>query len=355
MALTGDEIFSIAILSSIVASLLIAVAYMIGKLLDNPRFTVWAKTELFQVAVSIALVLIALFLVGLVGLDPSSEFTMKAGWISYFSGESVGTAYLYPSIGEDYTVFQTGEAYLINLAYFSHRAVRASRTMMGVMDEFSKYMRTPCTPPLFGCLLGVNGVNARPLSGATALMQASNLLLYTASASYLTVLAQIFLLRFISLDSGGLLAVYMPLAIVLRSLPFMRQFGGALLAICFSLFLIYPSLLFVESTFWNPYPWVDGETFRGPDGIHEFVDKLDNTKHAGKYGDLFYKLSASPGAVTMGQAMNLFDKIIQLVSFSFISASFLFTFNILAVSATATLFARILGTEVDLSRLMQIV
>ncbi|MBN2121648.1 hypothetical protein JW721_01140 [Candidatus Micrarchaeota archaeon] len=352
MELDSGLIYSFAIISSIVASGLIAIAYALGQLLQNPRFSVWAKTELFQVAISISLVFIALFLVGLVGLDPDSEFTVSAGWIDTLSGGSIEDVYSRPQIETEFSVFETSEAYLQNLAFFSHRAVRGSRTMMGVTDEFSKYMRTPCTPPLFGCMLGVNGVNARPLSGATALMQASNLLLYTSSAAYLTVLAQIFLLRFIALDSGGLLAIYMPLAIVLRSLPFMRQFGGALLAICITLFLVYPSLLFVESTFWNPYTWIEDEAW---DSVDTFVDDLDNTKHAGKYGDLFYRGTASDGAITMGESYSLFEYISRLVSFSFISASFLFTFNILAVSASASFFARMLGTEVDLSRLMQIV
>jgi hypothetical protein len=361
MPLTSAEIYSISILASIAASGLIAFAYMIGIFLQNPKFMVWAKTEIFQVAVSIALVFVALFMVGVVGLDPDSTFVVNAGWIGALSEEDVAGAYLYPPIQEEFSIYETGEAYLQNLAYFSHRTVRASRTLMGVTDEFSKYMRTPCTPPIFGCLLGVNGVNARPLSGATALMQASNLMLYTSTASYLTVLAQIFFLKFIKLGGGGLLAVYLPLAIVLRSLPFMRQFGGALLAICFSLFLIFPALLYVESTFWNPYSWIEGgaagDTFRNNGGsVGEFVYYLDNVKHGGKYGDLFYRASAAdPGAVTIGQTYGLFDKIARMVSFSFISSTFLFTFNILAVSASATLFARILGTEVDLSRLMQIV
>jgi hypothetical protein len=352
MELSSDAIFSFAILSSVVASALIAVAYAIGQFLQNPKFTVWAKTELFQVAISISLVFIALFAIGLVGLDPDSDFTVSAGWINALSDKDVEATYSHPQIGEDFSLFKTSETYLQNLAYFSHRSVRASRTMMGVMDEFSKYMRTPCTPPLFGCLLGVNGVNARPLSGLTSLMQASNLLLYTSSAAYLTVLAQIFLLRFIVMDSGGLLAIYMPLAIVLRSLPFMRQFGGALLALSFTLFLIYPMLLFIESTFWNPYSWVSDDSWGE---VNTFVNDLDNVKHSGKYGDLFYRATASDGAIESGDAIDLFDNIIQLVSFSFISASFLFTFNILAVSASAALFARMLGTEVDLSRLMQIV
>lgn len=352
MELDSELIYTFAIFSSIAASGLIAIAYAIGQLLANPRFSVWAKTEVFQVAISIALVFVALFMIGVVGLDPDSDFTVSAGWIDAVSEESLEGIYSSPPIESDFTVFETSEAYLQNLAFFSHRAVRGSRTMMGVMDEFSKYMRTPCTPVLFGCLLGVNGVNARPLSGATALMQASNLLLYTASAAYLTVLAQIFLLRFIALDSGGLLAIYMPLAIVLRSLPFMRQFGGALLAICFTLFLVYPALLFVESTFWNPYSWMEDDAW---DSVDTFVDDLDDVERAGMYGDLFYNVAATDGAVSMGESYTLFDYISKLVSFSFISASFLFTFNILAVSASASFFARLLGTEVDLSRLMQIV
>ena len=349
MAIEWSEMYSLSLFAAGVSLMVMGLVYAAGKLLNNPRFTVWAKTEVFQVGVSIAIVFISLFLVGLVGLSPNSDIVITGGWIDAFSEEDIGEKYSHPEIEKQWSVFQTSEAYLQNLAYFAHRSVRGSRAMMGATDEFSKYTRTPCVPPWLACLMGSNGVNVRPLSGASAFMQASNLLLYTSTVAYLTVLAQIFLLRFIA---GGALVIYLPLAIVLRSLPFMRPLGGALIAICISLFLLYPVLLFIESAFWDPFEWIGDETW-------EDVKKFSNQVEAKRYA-LSYGMEASGSDWEFGgggdkSVLDVADDLARFTSMSFLSSSFLFALNMLTVSASAALFAQLLGAEVDLSRLVKIV
>jgi len=345
MAFAWNDVFSLSIFSAMVTGVTIGIVYAAGQLMQNPRFNVWAKTELFQVIVSIVLVFLALFLVGLIGLDPSADLVLDAGWITALSSTDVTTVYENPQIGATDSVFDTDEKYLKNLAFFAHRSVRASRALMGSTDEMSKYTRTPCTPAILLCLMGVNGINVRPLSGAAAYMQTSNTLLFTSTSAYLTILAQIFFLRFIQ---SGLIIVYLPLAIILRSLPFMRPFGGALLAICFSLFIIFPMLLFVESIFWNPYEWVGGSTWNEVD---DFVGDLEGQSEDTAYGDLFKQV----GDWHFTDINSAVPSIIEITSSAFVCSTFLFAFNITVVSAASLLFARLLGAEVDLSRLVQIV
>lgn len=356
MAFGWGEVYSLALFASAVAAILIGFAYAFGQLLQNPRFNVWAKTEIFQVAVSIVLVFLCLFMVGLIGLDPDSEMYITAGWINAFaSGDPFGISSTYnyvdyEEIQDSDSVFETSEKFLKNMAYFSHRSVRAARAMMGAADEFSKYTRTPCVPSWLMCLMGVNGVNVRPLSGAASLMQSSNLLLYTSTAAYLTVLAQIFFLKFIQ---SGPLSAYLALAIVLRSLPFMRTFGGGLIAICISLFLLFPMLLFVESAFWDPYNWVGSETWNN---VGEFADEVEMVHRATTYGDLYASWGGGEWHFSESKStLNVTEDVVSVTSAAFLSSTFLFTFNIIAVSASAALFARLLGAEVDLSRLAQIV
>ncbi|MCP4647529.1 MAG: hypothetical protein GY852_07320 [bacterium] len=360
MAIEWSDAFSLAMFATIISGIAIGLVYALGQMMQNPRLNVWAKTEIFQVAVSVILVFLTLFMVGLIGLDPAADFTISAGWLTALSSEDVEAVYDHPSIDEDDNVFETSEKYLTNLAFFSHRTVRGARAMMGATDEMSKYTRTPCTPALLLCLMGVNGVTVRPLSGAAALMQSSNVFLYTATAAYLSVLAQIFFLRFIQ---SGLLVIYLPLAIVIRSLPFMRPFGGGLIAICLALFILFPMMLFVESIFWNPFEWTDdnipdndGTTW---DNVDDFVGDVEGSSEKVAYGDLF--MAAGAGMSDDWQwseppmVIDVFDDLIRMTSSAFISSTFLFTFNIVVVSASAVLFARLLGSEVDLSRLVQIV
>lgn len=345
--------YPLALLASGATLILMGMVYALGTLLNNPHFTVWVKTEIFQVFVSIALVFIILFLVGITGIDDSSSggFVVQAGWITSLAPESL--QYEHPSIEDEDTVFGTAESYLRNVAFFNHRALRGARTAMGAFDEYSKYTKQPCQPGWLFCLMGHNGVSFRPLSGASAMMQATNLLLYTTTASYLTVLAQLYFLKFIS---SGFAVAYLPVAIVLRSLPFMRQFGGGLIAICLSLFIVYPFLLFVESSFWNPWailPGADQENLESGSWaeVSSFVSGVEANPDNVSYGDIYFMY----GDWYFKDTLNIMDHVAILCSSAFLVSTFLFTFNILAITAAAKTFGRLLGADVDLGRLVQIV
>lgn len=345
MAVGLDAMYSLALIASGFTLMIMGVVYALGTLLNNPRFTVWVKTEIFQVFVSIVLVYAILFFAGALGLGgDSGGFVVQAGWITAFAPESL--QYEHPSINEGNSVLLTSQKYLKNLAFFDHKAVRGARTAMGAFDEYSKYTKQPCVPGWLFCMMGHNGVSVRPLGGASAMMQSTNLLLYTSTASYLTVLAQLFFLEFIA---GGFAAAYLPVAIVLRSLPFMRQFGGGLLAICISLFLVYPALLFVEASFWNPWTMLPDEGSWGE--VSSFVSQVEANPDNVSYGNAYFIY----GDWFFGDTLSVMKHVVSVCSAAFLSATFLFTFNILAIAASARAFGRLMGADVDLSRLVQIV
>jgi hypothetical protein len=344
MAVGLDAMYSLALFASGFTLMMMGTVYALGTLLNNPRFTVWVKTEIFQVFVSIVLVYAVLFFASALGLDHQGGLTVQAGWITTFAPDSL--QYEHPEIDEEYSVLNTSQAYLRNLAFFNHKAVRGARTAMGAFDEYSKYTKQPCVPGWLFCMMGHNGVSVRPLGGASAMMQATNLLLYTSTASYLTVLAQLFFLEFIA---GGFAAAYLPIAIVLRSLPFMRQFGGGLLAICISLFLIYPALLFVEASFWNPWTLLPNEDSWGE--VSSFVSHVEANPDNVSYGNAYFIY----GDWFFGDTLSVMNHVISVCSAAFLSATFLFTFNIIAITASARAFGRLMGADVDLSRLVQIV
>lgn len=352
MAVGFDDMYSLSLLAAGGTMIFMGIVYALGTLLHNPRFTIWVKTEIFQVFVSLILVFLVLFLVGIMGLNPSSDgFTVDAGWITSLAPESL--QYNHPPIDASDNVFETSSKYLQNIAYFDHYAVCGARTAMGAFDEYSKYTKQPCIPGWLFCLMGHNGISFRPLGGASSLMQAMNLLLYTSSAAYLTVLAQIFFLEFMS---TGFLAIYLPVAIVLRSLPFTRQFGGGLLAICLALFIVYPFLLFAESSFWNPWAILPDANLADLEGgtwadVTGFVSGVEANPGNLSYGEVYFMY----GDWYFNDVFPIVQSIIILCSTSFLVSTFLFTFNILAITAAAKAFGRLMGADVDLSRLVQIV
>ena len=86
---------SLAFFSSIIGGMLVGLAYAFGHFTQNPKFLVWAKTEVFQIAVSIVIVFAVIFMVGLVGMDDTSDFTINYGLIEAMAPESA--TYEYPA------------------------------------------------------------------------------------------------------------------------------------------------------------------------------------------------------------------------------------------------------------------
>ncbi len=325
-------VYSLSLLALGVTAIMIGMAYALGQALSNPRLNVWAKGEIFQVFISVFLVLLILFL-----NDSFCGFQYSS-----LSGlSSVETAsYTSPPISGNEPVFDAAEKYLMNIGAFASESMRAVRSANGLMEIASKYSKSPCVPPVGLCLLGQNSLTRRPYSEGTLWMQIGGLALYTDTVSYLTVLIQIAFIEFIT--SKGIMLL-LPLAIIFRSLPFMRQLGGGLIAIGVAIFLIYPGLLVVESLFWNPNSMVTTDEMSS---LHSMASttwgESGGFSYYGHYG------------WSLGDIVGSFGPILKASAVAFLSSTFLFAFNIIAISAAAREFGRLLGQEVDLSRLAQI-
>lgn len=375
-------LYSLSLLSLGITLVVIAVAYALGQVLSNPQFNVWAKTEIFQVFVTFFFVILVLFLSdslchfeygSLAGLAPEEMNPL---------GASNPYAYANPEILPEDNVINASGKYLANVANFIKTEMRAARSLYGVAEEASRYSRTPCMPAITFCLYGTSGYTARPFSGMSSWVQVLGFSLYTDTASYLTVLIQMGFLAFIS---GGGIMSYLPLSIIFRSLPFMRQLGGGLLAICIALFLVYPGLLVAESLFWNPYQMIgDGwgtlsDAAGGIDRGFEYVsggDYATGVANALIVGGALSVIDLA-AAIAISVAGGIVSAILAIVSaasdqwtlsgfhdavqvslqasaISFLSATFLLSLNIIAIGASARELGRLLGQEVDLSRLMQV-
>ena len=328
--------YSLSLLSLGVTLIAVGIAYALGQALQNPNFSVWAKTEVYQVFVSFVVVILVLFMIGLL-------YSAKYGDVASLSPVTLA-AYDSPPILDGDSVFDAAEKYLYNVGNTAYVEMRASRGLLGALDVLSRYRRTPCVPAIFFCLYGPNGYSMATDVGASSWMQGANLSLYTDTISYFTVLVQLAFLRFI--QSGGFL-LFLPLAIVFRSLPFFRQMGGGLLAIAIALFIIYPALLFLESFFWNPHAMLGGNY----DTLSNFGNEMDRDRvTAGTFEN------GLPGSYdSYGEVRDMVRVQSEGAAVSFLSTTFLFTLNIIAVSASARELGRLLGQEADLSRLMQIV
>ncbi|MDD2655465.1 MAG: hypothetical protein PHQ80_02235 [Candidatus ainarchaeum sp.] len=356
MAIELAAMYPLSVFALGITMIVIGLAYALSQLLQNPAFLVWCKTEFFEVFVSLGIVLVTLFMIGFITND------VKYGaFVSLLPSGIAAPSYSNPEIGDGDTVFNASSKYLTNVAYFVHTSMEGSRAAYGALEVHMRYRRMPCLPGILMCIFGPSGFNFAPESGGGAWIQAMNMTMYTDTAAYITVLVQLAFLSFI--QSGGFL-LFLPLAIVFRSLPFMRQLGGGLMAMCIALFIIYPSLLFLESFFWDPSAMVgaseiesvesaiSGMAGAGGAGVGMFSNSLPDDLD----GNVWNEGTSLNDFVGYREVVdNAVRPLLKIAAVSFLSSTFLFALNIIAVSASARELGRLFGQEVDLSRLMHIV
>ena len=221
--------------------------------------------------------------------------------------------------------------------------------------------------------------NVALYAGDSAKLAIANGMLSAATVSELSVIFQIFTLLYIA---NGLFINFLPLAIVMRSMPFMRQFGGALIAIFVALYIMYPAMVvldayIVPSLATSIMPEVHAKTPSSepanPAANCDIIERpftakstigpqyapypsITCTSDGMREDDLAANTGITEnkmeellvGAPTLEQAL-MFNALI------FISAVFLPALNFIVIAALARDLSRFLGDEADISRLGQMI
>lgn len=232
-----DDTMMLAGIAAIATAAVIGFCYMFGEFFQNPRMLTWAKTEIFQVFMSLVLVAAVLGLVG-------SFCSLKIGDVAQVLTPDTAGAGSMPSVYKDYpddSLYSASSLYLENLMSVSHSNMRSLRYTLGAYEIRTTFRTMECSGD---CWVSLVSSDTNEFGGESALLALANNLLGTATASYFTAAFQYFTLQYIY---QGVFIVFLPLAIVIRSVPFMRQFGGALISIFLSLYIFYPLLLIANS------------------------------------------------------------------------------------------------------------
>ena len=330
--------------AAIATLIVLAGFYVLSNFLSNAKLNVWVKTEIVQVGVSIASVVLLI-----------TMFNM-------FCAIDVNS--LRPLLGQPSApaanIFDASQTYLQSAVLYSHNTMSVVRYFGSAYTILSYRGEYKCD---FWCLFGFSGITSRPLANFGGKAATMNMLFGTSILYFLTALNMLMILL---MTFKGMVLFFLPLAIVIRSLPYMRSFGSLLLAVCLSFFLVYPLLLsffgFVadgsgllsdsNNMFGKYGPKAEEATFKeasneffyasvfGAFGTNEYTnnDELIN-----------YFFSSSD------QEKQDFYYVFALLSHSFVAALLLPSLALVGALASVRFFARIYGEEIDLSRLSQMV
>jgi hypothetical protein len=370
----GGRVFNTAIYplmayAAIATGILIAISYMAGTALSNPKLTLWAKTELVQLGVSIASVAIILFAVNAFCIIDMKEIADMFG----LSGSHASI-----------NVYDAAKEYLKGAALYSHNALTVARYHLEGYTVLSYFNAFICDFPIgrigLGCLFGYAGDTQQPFGGYGADIAAMNVFFNGMIMAHFTALNFLFILLFIY---KGFVFLFLPLGIFLRALPFMRPVGSVLIAIALSFLTVYPFTLGVFYLMGDVL--LDRGTGFAPPGIDmsKYDESIypDSTNAASQMGvstggeavakcNYFGTDRGScigyatanefglGGVLKMDQSYFGRENPVGAIGFAanaFIAAIFFPTVALLTAIASVSYMARLMGEEIDLSRITQLV
>jgi len=345
--------------------MLITLTFMVGRAMGNAKLTLWAKTELVQLVVSIVSVGILVMVINIFCVIDMSE-------VGGFFGITA------PSMN----VYNAFIAYLNESMTYSHNALTVIRYHLEaytVMTYFNAFMCDFAVGNIgLGCFFGYSGQQEQPFGGYGAQMATLNAFFASTIIAYFSAMNSLFILLFVY---KGFVFLFLPLGVFLRAMPYLRGFGSLLIALAISFLTIFPFMLGVCYLMGGVL--VDRANGYAPSGISMddydeqiFIDSEDfaaqlGSSMVGPDAVRCTYFSSDSAACIATAALSLgiippdavgesFDKdnipgAVAFAAYAFIAAVFFPTIALLATIASVSYITRLMGEEIDLSRLTQMV
>ncbi len=343
----STALFPVMAIAAIATTVVIAFSLMIGRVLNNAKLTLWAKTEIVQLFVSIAAVL---FLGSMVNVFCAIDMGEMAALFSFPAPHSGSVS-----------VFDAAETYLVEAGVYAHNALGVVRyhlqgyTLLSFLSVFLCDLR---------CFFGYSGTNTQAFGAYGSAIGALNIFFNSTLLGLITVISHLFLLLFVY---RGFVLLFLPMGVFLRSMPYMRTFGSLLMAVAISFLIVYPLILsvfylmgdvLVERTT-DYVPDEDLGWFRRSE---QKFHNLGGTSTGGAGGALWASIQAA-FAGGEGLKNDYFpdehperpvDAIIFAAS-AFLAAAFMPTVALIGTIASISYITRMMGETIDLSRITRMI
>jgi hypothetical protein len=273
------------------------------------------------------------------------------------------------SVPDDTNIYEAAENYLYEAAIYSHNALTVVRyhleayTTLSMLNAFICDLSTGRIG--WGCLFGYSGDNQQPLGGYGADMAALNIFFNGAITAHFSALNFLFILQFVY---KGFAFLFIPLGVFLRAVPYMRSFGGLLIAVAMSFLVVYPFLFSVLYLMRSVLLDANNDFNAMPLSLDTYNEKkFPDQENAGSMiamsscGEGFVKcVYFSTGDCTgcFFQESDSKENVVGAIAFAsyaFVAAVFMPTVVLIGTIASVSYIARLYGEEIDLSRITQLV
>ena len=354
-----SDIMEVCGIAALAMFALIALVYIGGETMQSPRMLTWAKSEVVQAFASLAIVSVLLFAV-------FSLCSFQVGELQSVFGLS-SMPKIYQNAPSPYangkdSLYTGAMRYTENLAALALGNVASLRYDLGAYELRTSFNTFLCDGI---CVFSLSSTSVSYYGGESMNLAISNNLLGIGTVSYLSVIFQYFTLVYIY---QGLFIAFLPIAIIIRSIPFMRHFGGSLIAIFVALYIMYPLMLVADAYIvpglvpQGTQVIMCGRDFLNCQGINVFstgsqvgvVCRQGTDPCNGKESEQGMENSWQQSAMS-AISPNTLGRAIQFNVLIFLTAVFIPALNFIVIAAFGRELSRLLGEEVDMSRLGQMI
>jgi len=322
-----DTVKAVMAIGMLVLSMAIALAYMVSQIIHEPRLSEWAKAQAPQLLSSCLIFLLVAFLISLGCGVQIGEFT---NWMGNSRIDPALTAY-----GASFKYLEWG-------ADKTETGITFIRAKMGALN-----IRATTTTFNSAFPMGALGGSGYPNSGDYATAGVHATLLQLNTSFLLSIMFQYFCLLLFT-SKAGIFLLLLPIGLTLRSVPFMRGFGGALAGLAVALYLCYPLLLALSYLMLDGIaPAYDVDTVISGAGITDLAGavKYENSFAGHKF------LHDDPEIKYVNNTAASF----KFTAFNFLRAVLLPLFGMAVTVGFARDLSKLFGDEIDANKLVQMV
>ncbi|MBI2079614.1 hypothetical protein HYT84_02525 [Candidatus Micrarchaeota archaeon] len=347
LSMMYSDLYPLSGIAALITGLVVAASYMFGEATQNPKVVTWSKTEFIQLFISAISVIFILQLVtgicqfyvlDLAALTPK-DVTFQS---TITTTTEDGTVLKVPM-----TIFDGAMHSLLQSANYSRDVMKIQRYHLGAFNMLQARGRWDCEIAI--CLFGNNGISYAPYTGLTTISTAFNFTFNSALLSYLSALNYLLILFF---AYKGMALFLIPLGIFLRSMPYLRGLGTLFISVPLCFMVVYPFLLVAGG-------FVSKDLMVIPSDLQQFTKEgyLASVSKSGADLDVgeddYIDDILDPGG--NGSPTINYTGALSLAGRAFIVAVFFPTIALLGTIASIRQVGRLLGEEIDLSRIIQMV
>ncbi|MFH1393821.1 MAG: hypothetical protein ABII71_05695 [Candidatus Micrarchaeota archaeon] len=345
----GGGAFNVAIYIIISMTVIVGIAYLISRAMNNRKLEDWSKNEFMQVLISAAIVG-ALFLLmnpgtGIIitlfnGLVAGSHVTIING------GETVTATGCDAATGiYDSSALCFATNYLTILEGLIFGIIGSLFSLVVIVDLFAKFS------------IDLIILEISPFAGLSSVVQVINTMLQSLIFLGIIVGVEKALMHFIGMTA---LNVFLPIGVVLRSFFGTRRIGGALMALAVGLYIVFPLTIALNAISVGQIAQEEVEIIDG------FIVELENlsffnSEHFESTSDFAdseswlaylgaYKTAMSEEGRFMDMLRLVPQHMINVISALVVQIVFLPVLSIMLTLISIKELANIFGSEVNLSR-----